>query len=280
MRLVWALGPVGSHRHAIQWKDEVKNRLRQIAMPLALLAVWWLATEVAHVPAAFVPRPRAVVSALEVWMFGKRDPLVWWSGTWLPYVLLSTRRLIIGYAIASVVGVILGLMIAWYRVMRELFNPVIQLLRPIPMVAWFPLAILLFGIDEGASIFLVSLGALFPITIYTADGAMHTPMNLLRAALMLGSHPRSLLRKVVFPWSLPAIFSGLRVALGLAWVLVVVSEMLAVRGGIGYALWTAYQFGRMDIIVSVMITMGVLGSISDLLMVRVRDRVLRWKSGT
>jgi NitT/TauT family transport system permease protein len=136
-----------------------------------------------------------------------------------------------------------------------------------------------FGITESASVFLVALGGVFPITIYTADGAMHTPTNLLRAALMLGTKRHRLLFKVVLPWTLPAIFSGLRVALGLGWVLVIVSEMLAVRGGIGYVLWSAYNFNRMDLVFAVMITMGVLGFISDALLVAIRNRVLVWKAG-
>ncbi len=103
------------------------------------------------------------------------------------------------------------------------------------------------------------MGSFFPIVVSCTIGAEQTPKNLVRAALMLGTSPRRLLMRVVLPSALPYIFNGLRVGLGIAWVLVIVSEMLAVKGGIGYAMWTAYQFVRIDLIIAAMFTMGFLG---------------------
>ena len=110
-------------------------------------------------------------------------------------------------------------------------------------------------------------------------GAEQTPKNLVRAALMLGTSPRMLLLRIVLPSALPYIFNGLRVGLGIAWVLVIVSEMLAVKGGIGYAMWTAYQFVRIDLIIAAMFTMGLLGLASDRMLLVLNRRLLRWNTG-
>lgn len=256
------------------------RRAEILVGPALLLLLWWATVRYEIVAGNILPSPSEVISAFRTWLFGERSDLAWWSGTWFEYVLLSGKRMIIGFGIAAIVGVTAGLLIARYRPVRAVVDPIVQLLRPIPIVAWFPLAVAIFGITESASVFLVALGGVFPITIYTADGAMHTPTNLLRAALMLGTKRHNLLFKVVLPWTLPAIFSGLRVALGLGWVLVIVSEMLAVQGGIGYVLWSAYNFNRMDLVFAVMITMGFLGFLSDMLLVAIRNRVLSWKAGT
>jgi NitT/TauT family transport system permease protein len=252
---------------------------RRLGGLAALLVAWWLASGTL-VSSTVLPTPASVVDAGYTWVFGPKSNLAWWSGTWINFVLLSAKRMFIGYVIATITGIVLGLLIAWYRGFGETVDPIVQLLRPIPVVAWFPLVVAIFGISELASIALVVIGSVFPIVIYTADGAMHTPENLLRAALMLGTKRRRLLTRIVLPWALPAIFSGLRVALGLAWVLVIVSEMLAVRGGIGYALWSAYQFNRMSIVLAVMATMGLLGFFSDRLLIAIRNRALAWKVGS
>jgi NitT/TauT family transport system permease protein len=149
-------------------------------------------------------------------------------------------------------------------------------MRPIPITAWLPFATLLFGIREGAAICLIVLGAFYPIVINCTVGARQTPINLLRAALMLGTPRRKLLLRVVLPSALPYVVAGLRLGLGLSWVLVIVAEMLAVKGGIGYAMWTAYQFVRIDLIVAAMITIGLLGLVSDLLLLWISRRFMRW----
>jgi NitT/TauT family transport system permease protein len=155
----------------------------------------------------------------------------------------------------------------------------VQGLRPIPMTAWLPFATFIFGIREGAAVFLIAMGAFFPIVVSCTIGAEQTPKNLVRAALMLGTPPSRLLVRVVLPSALPYIFNGLRLGVGIAWVLVIVSEMLAVKGGIGYAMWTAYQFVRIDLIIASMFTVGVLGLLSDRLLFYMSRRLLRWNTG-
>jgi NitT/TauT family transport system permease protein len=212
-------------------------------------------------------------------MFGPQSELAWYSGTWFEYVYLSSERVFIGFAIASVVGISLGVLIGWFTLANDLLDPIVQGLRPIPMTAWLPFATFIFGIREGAAIFLIAMGAFFPIVVSCTIGAEQTPKNLVRAALMLGTSPSKLLMRVVLPSALPYVFNGLRVGLGIAWVLVIVSEMLAVKGGIGYAMWTAYQFVRIDLIIAAMFTMGFLGLASDRILLVLSRRLLRWNTG-
>jgi ABC-type proline/glycine betaine transport system permease subunit len=162
-------------------------------------------------------------------------------------------------------------------VVHDLFDGLTNFLRAIPTTAWVPFTVFFFGIHESAAIFLIAFGAFFPIAMNVAAGARQTPRTLIRAALMLGTPPRNLLWRVVLPATLPSVFAGLRIGLGLAWVLVIVSEMLAVQGGLGYALWSAYQVNRLDLIVDAIISVGLLGLVSDWLLVQFAGMSLRWR---
>ncbi|HEY1363490.1 MAG TPA: ABC transporter permease [Xanthobacteraceae bacterium] len=252
---------------------------RRAVLPALLLALWQGASSAGLFDPSFVPSPATVIGSWWQWIFGPRSELAWYSGTWLEYVYLSAWRVLIGFAIASAVGIGTGVLIGWFALMNDLLDPIVQGLRPIPMTAWLPFATFIFGIREGAAVFLIAMGSFFPIAVSCTIGAEQTPKNLVRAALMLGTPPRKLLLRVVLPSALPYIFNGLRVGLGIAWVLVIVSEMLAVKGGIGYAMWTAYQFVRIDLIVAAMFTMGLLGLISDRILLALNRRLLRWNTG-
>ena len=262
-----------------RWPYGRKRTLRRFVPPLALLGAWQVASALALVDPSFIPGPGTVLRAWWQWMFGERAALSWYSGTWFEYVYLSARRVLIGFGIAALVGTMVGILVGWYELMADLIDPIVQWLRPIPMTAWLPFATFLFGIREGAAIFLISMGAFYPIVVNCTAGAEQTPKNLVRAALMLGTPPRKLLLRVVLPSALPFIFTGLRLGIGIGWVLVIVVEMLAVKGGIGYAMWTAYQFVRIDLILASMFTIGILGLASDRLLLVVSRRVLRWSSG-
>lgn len=253
---------------------------RRMALPSAILVIWGVLTESGWVSSASLPSPLAVADAWWEWIFGPRQALAWSSGTWGPYVLMSLKRVVAGFAIATVAGVSLGVLMGWYAVIEDLFDGVINFLRAVPMTAWVPFAVFIFGIHESAAIFLIAFGSFFPIVVNAAAGARQTPRILIRAARMLGTLPGRLLVRVVLPSALPAIFTGLRVGLGLAWVLVIVAEMLAVQGGLGYALWTAYQFSRLDLILAAIATVGGLGLASDRLISLAARRALRWQIGS
>jgi NitT/TauT family transport system permease protein len=264
---------------AARGRRRVGRILRRLALPLVILAVWAGVAAAGWAPKASLPSPAAVAEAWWVWIFGPVTPLGWYSGTWGLYMLMSLRRVAAGFAIAAAAGVGLGVLIGWYAAMEDLFDGLINFLRAVPMTAWVPFAVFLFGIHESAAIFLIGFGSFFPVVVNAAAGARQTPRILIRAARMLGTPPRNLLVRVVLPAALPAIFTGLRVGLGLAWVLVIVAEMLAVQGGLGYALWSAYQFSRLDLILAAIASVGALGLASDRLVGVGAARVLRWQRG-
>jgi NitT/TauT family transport system permease protein len=245
------------------------------AVPIALLGIWEAAVDTQMLDPRLIPAPHTVVETWWRWIFGTggADP---YTGTWLNAAAASGQRVLAGFAIAGAVGTIIGLLIGWFTLPRVLMQPVIDILRPIPVTAWVPFVVVFFGIQPTASISLIALGAFFPIALNAAAGAQGTPPVLVSAAQMLGTSRRKILWRVVFPSSLPSILTGLRVGLALAWVLVIVSEMVAVKSGLGFSLWDAYYFGRTDVIVAAMFSVGILGYVSDQILVRATNRILRW----
>jgi NitT/TauT family transport system permease protein len=253
--------------------------LRGLIVPAVIVAVWQLSSVTGWAPSASIPSPAAVIESWFDWIAGPVTPLAWYSGTWATYALLSLRRVAIGFAIASAAGATFGLMLGWYALVNDLFENFVNFLRAIPTTAWVPFVVFFFGIHEKAAISLIAFGAFFPIATNIAAGARQTPRTLIRAARMLGTPSRKVLWRVVLPSTLPAVFAGLRIGLGLSWVLVIVAEMLAVQGGLGYALWSAYQVNRLDLIVAAIISVGLFGLLSDWLLVRLSGLSLRWQRG-
>jgi NitT/TauT family transport system permease protein len=251
---------------------------QRIVGPLIFLAIWHLASTRGWVDPRFVPPPMTVLHTLREWMFGQvgETPI---SGTWFYHAGNSAYRVFGGFLIAAVLGVLIGSLIGWFRLISDLLDPVIQIMRPIPITAWVPFAVIFFGIRDASAFFLIALGAFFPIVVNTAAGVAGAPKLLVRAARMLGTRRYMILPRVVLPAAMPYIFTGLRLGIGLAWVLVIVAEMLAVKSGLGFAMWDAYYFLRLDIIIAAMLSVGLLGFLSDLAIKLVARWVLRWSRG-
>jgi NitT/TauT family transport system permease protein len=257
------------------------SRLKQIflgsVVPAAVLVFWQFAGSQPNM-AGIVPTPLAVLEGFNQWVFGKPGMgLNPYLGTWLSNVQYSAMRVAQGFALATLLGVPLGLMIGWSKLASQMFDPFIQGLRPIPITAWLPFSIALFGIRDMGSIFLIFLGGFYAIVVNTTQGARDVERNLMRAAMMMGATRMQLLRRVVFPSAMPSIFTGLRIGLGISWTAVIVSEMVAVKSGLGYVLWDAYYVGRMDIVLADMVSIGIMGYLSDRLIVFAEQRVLRWR---
>jgi len=260
----------------------VKRRLPApwfVVLPVLLVALWHFAVDLRWVAAGIIPSPAQVLRSWHTWIFGSTTAMLSpYSGTWLDNVLYSTRRVLQGFSLAALVAIPLGLMIGWSRLAARLIDPTVQLLRPVPITAWLPFAIAVFGIYDASALFLIGLGAFYPIVVNTTHGVRDTNLLLLRAARMLGAGTPTILAKVVFPSALPSIFTGLRLGIGVAWTAVIVAEMIAVKSGLGYVLWDAYYVGRMDICVATMISVGFLGFVSDRLIVYASRLVLRWRT--
>lgn len=248
-----------------------RARLLPILLPLAtgavLLALWHGA--VVWTDAKVFPSPLAVLAGLGE-LAGK--------GVLLRYIGDSLYRVAGGYLLALVVGVPLGLWMGWNRSAAAALNPLVQVLRPISPLAWIPVAIVLFGVANSAAIFLIFLASLFPIVVAAMNGVRGLPPVYLLAGRNFGLSQAALLRRVVLPAALPQILVGLRISLGIAWLVVVAAEMIAVDSGLGYLVIDSRNAGkRYDLVLAAMVLIGLIGLVLDLLARRVeRWRPVRW----
>jgi NitT/TauT family transport system permease protein len=253
------------------------SRLRDAAIalvfPIVVLAAWHVATFGRKY--SLVPPPSEVAKSLYDLAFGGIYDDAY-SRTLHIHLLASMSRVYGGFGLALLVALPLGLMIGRLPLMRKLLDPTLQVLRPIPVTAWLPLAMILFGLGPRSAFFLVFLGAFYPILLNTVFGVRSVDPRLFEAASMLGCQATAQFFRVVLPASLPAIFTGLRLGLGFAWVVIVVGEMTGVQTGLGAIIMEARQLSRTEIVISGMIVIGVAGFISDRLVVLLSQWLLRW----
>jgi len=270
-RQAWSVFSAAGHGNA-------RQLLLAVIVPAIVVLVWQRAGTDGSLFGGVLPTPDRVWQAWKVWAFGAGGlSLNPYSGTWLANLLFSAERVGKGFFLAILVAVPIGVAIGWNRLASGALDPTVQLLRPIPITAWLPFSIAVFGIRDMGAVFLIALGAFYPIVVNTAQGARDIERNLVRAAMMMGAGRWTVLRRVVLPASLPSIFTGLRIGLGIAWTAVIVAEMVAVKSGLGYVLWDAYYVGRMDVVIADMVTIGLLGLISDRVILGFERWVLAWR---
>ena len=186
------------------------------------------------------------------------------KGILISYIRDSLSRVASGYLTALALGIPIGLMLGWYPAASRVVNPVIQMMRPISPLAWIPLAILWFGIGDSAAMFLIFVASFFPIVVASANGARNVPSIYRRAGRNFGLNGAGVLAKVVFPAALPQIIIGMRISLGIAWVVVVAAEMVAVDSGLGYLVIDSRNSGkRYDLVIAAMIMIGLIGLALD-----------------
>jgi len=181
------------------------------------------------------------------------------NGKFITNVGMSLRRIFLGFAVATVLGVAMGLAIGRYRIARGLLFPALEALRPIPAIAWVPISIMLWPDNEVSIVFITFIGAFFPILLNTVSGVQAVDGVLLRAGQCLGAKESQLMWHVVLPGAAPQIFTGLAVGMGVAWVSLIAAEMISGQFGIGYFTWEAYSLISYPEIVLGMITIGLLG---------------------
>ena len=203
------------------------------------------------------------------------------QGLLLKYIVASLFRVSWGFGLAVLIGVPLGLVLGWFRPAFAALNPFIQILRPISPIAWIPVAILWFGVKDTAPVFLIFLASVFPITVSAMAAVQNMQQVYLRAAQNFGLSGFPLFRRVIFPAALPQVITGIRIALGVAWLVVVAAEMIAVNSGLGYLIIDARNAGkRYDLVVACMVMIGLIGLLLDLL-VRSLEKFdeVRWGYG-
>ena len=250
--------------------------LQYAIFPAAILLLWQIFSEIGFVRRNVLPPPSEVLSVWYDLVTGSTDAAARYSGTWLDHAWASTWRVFAGFGWGVALGIFVGLLIGLSKLMERVLDPTIQVLRNIPVTAWVPLSLVFFGIGNAPAVFLIGLGAFFPAAINSTHGVRQLNITLYKAARMMGANERELLARVILPAALPSILTGVRLSMGIAWVLVVVAEILAVRSGLGYLLNDAYLFYRNDVVIAAMLSIGVLGFLSDRLVVLVRDMLLAW----
>ena len=189
----------------------------------------------------------------------------------------SLQRIAISYSLAAGIGITLGLLMGRSRFIRDLIFPYVEILRPIPGVAWIPLAILLWPTEEGSIIYITFLGALFPIILNTLHGVEQTPEVLVRAAQSLGASRMCIFRHVVLPGALPSICTGLAIAMGVSWFSLLAGEIISGQYGIGYFTWNAYSIINPPDIIVGMLTIGLLGAATTALVYLITRPALAWQ---
>jgi NitT/TauT family transport system permease protein len=253
--------------------SRLRGPLLTLAFPLAIVIAWHLATFGRKF--GLIPPPSDVAVELYDLAFGGINDDAY-SRTLHIHLLASMSRVFGGFALALAAALPLGLMIGRIPLVRQLLDPTFQLLRPIPVTAWLPLAMIIFGLGPRSAFFLVFLGAFYPILINTIFGVRSVDPRLFEAASMLGCDGSAQFFKVVLPASLPAVFTGLRLGLGFAWVVIVVGEMTGVPTGLGAIIMEARQLSRTEIVICGMVVIGVAGFITDRLVMLLGRRLLRW----
>jgi NitT/TauT family transport system permease protein len=253
------------------------RRLRAVALamvvPLCLLLIWdgmvrWTGTRL-------IPAPSGV--AVMMWDFafgGIYDDA--YSGSLPIHLWKSVQRVYGGFFGAAAVGIPLGLLIGRLPLLRAMLDPTLSLLRPIPVTAWLPLSMIFFGLGPRSAIFLVFLGAFYPILLNTVFGVKSVDPRLYEAAEMLGCSGHQLFRSVVLPAALPSIFNGLRLGASFAWILIVVGEMTGVQEGLGAVIMDGRTLSRTDLVITGMIIIGIAGFLSDRILLKVSNYFLRW----
>lgn len=193
------------------------------------------------------------------------------------HIAVSIRRILIGFVLATIVGISLGVLMGRLRLARDIVVPYIEILRPIPAVAWIPLAILMWPTEESSIVFITFLGALFPIVLNTVHGVEQTPEVLVRAAQSLGARRLHIFWHVVMPAALPSIATGLAIGMGVSWFSLLAGEIISGQYGIGYFTWNAYSLIQYPDIVVGMLMIGLLGTFSTLAVRKITQPLLAWQ---
>lgn len=246
--------------------------LAKVWPPLLLMslvvAVWWAV--VIQTESAIFPTPWQVVT-------GAAELVE--DGTLWEHIRASLFRVGTGFGLAVLVGIPLGLWMGWVAGAYRTLNPIFQMLRPISPIAWIPVAILWFGVGELSPIFLIFISSVFPLVVQTTSGVHTIDRRYLRAAANFGVSRPVLFRQVVIPAVLPEIIVGMRIGIGVAWLVVVAAEMIALRSGLGYLIMDSRNAGnRYDLVIAAMIIIGCIGLLLDgLARLLERLKTVRWR---
>ncbi|MCS0588569.1 ABC transporter permease [Massilia norwichensis] len=274
----------------------VKRRWNDIAVglvvPVIAIAIWQWVANMGWVNENILPSPLAVWNKWLAYLMPLQDFNTWhennpdgsrlawaFSGELIVDSLGSLYRVVVGFAVGAGLGLPLGLAMGASRIVYAWMNPLVQLLRPIPPIAYIPLSILWFGLGNPPAIFLIAIGAFFPVLMNTIAGVRQVDGIYLRAARNLGAGRTTMFLRVILPAAVPYILTGMRIGVGTAFIVVIVSEMIAVNNGLGFRILEAREYFWSDKIIAGMISIGILGLAIDSAMNRLNNYLLRWHRG-
>jgi sulfonate transport system permease protein len=245
----------------------LKENILALAVPVILLAVWETASRLGWVRVTLLPPPSAIFTVLV-------DLLK--SGEIFTNLGVSILRVAQGFLIGATLGVIVGVQMALVKKIRIAVSLIFGLLRPIPVIAWIPVLILWMGIDEGSKITVISIGSFWTVLVNVVEGIRNVDKKYLEVATILEKKRTTLLTKVVIPAALPAIFTGVRVGIDVAWRSVVAAELIAASSGIGYMIMYARELSQIDVVLIGVLSIGVTGILIEQLLKLLEKRLLRW----
>jgi taurine transport system permease protein len=239
----------------------------------ALAALWWISTHFGWIKPLFLPSPEATFKAFIDAVHGNNQgqtPLV-------EHILVSVTRVFCAFFLAVLTAVPVGIAMGTSRIMRGIFDPLIEFYRPLPPLAYLPLIVIWLGIDEGAKITLIYLACFAPLAMAAQAGVRGVALEQINAAYALGGSRWQVITLVILPAALPEILTGMRIAIGFGWTTLVAAEMVAASVGLGQMVLNASNFLRTDIVVMGIIIIGVLAYLFDLLMRQIERRLTPWK---
>lgn len=271
--------PVGNFAWRLQ--QAIKSPVPYLGLLGILLfgIFWFLTTEYFK-----LPRFEKLPGPIEVWTeFTSRDPTYgtsMYTPEYYKHIAWSSLRVLIAFGLATVLGVPLGLFMGWKRTFKDYTFPIIEVLRPIPVLAWVPLAILMMPGREAPIIFLAFLAAFFATTLNAMLGVESIDESYFRAARCLGSSPWQIFKRVVVPGAMPDVFTGLQIGVGVAWFSLVAAEMVSGEHGLGFLIWDSYVLSQYPVIVIAMVTLGLVGYVYSAIIRAVGRMLMGWTART
>ncbi|MEG0250720.1 MAG: ABC transporter permease [Peptostreptococcus sp.] len=242
-------------------------------VPIIFIAAWAILPTLLDTPKYLIPSLSTVAKGFIDFITGSYE-LSSYSGSFLSNALASTYRVVVGFLIASTLGVGMGILSGYYIYIKRLFDPFIHIIRMIPGIGWFPIAMVWFGVGNKTTIFLVALAAFFPIYVNTLRAVNDVDDTLINVGKLLGASQGNIMRTIILPASLPGIFSGLRLGMGVCWAYLVLGELTGVNEGLGAVMMDSRMLGNVDMIIVCMISIAFLGRIFDLILLAI-FKVLR-----
>lgn len=245
--------------------DNYKNKFVPLILPIILILFWYGITDGLELFSSYIlPSPVDVVNSAIV---------VIENGKLLTNTIATLYKVFAGLILSSIVAIPLGIMLGWYKSLEDLCTLIISVLRPIPPIAWIPFSILWFGIGTFPAIFIIFMGCVFPILVYTIDGVKRTDKVLVESAQTLGADDWHILKRVIVPSTVPYIASGLKVGIGIALMCTISAEMIGSSNGLGYMILTATNLFDTGTTVVGMVVIGLIGLVFDFVFGKVQERI-------